>query len=148
MKKVKNNKGFTLIELLVAIAIITILASVSLVSMSIYREKTRDAKRVSELHSIKDAVELFFVEKGFFPPCIYPQACSESDPDKLYFEKIFGGPVPRDPSGEYYHYDNNYGREEGGGGKYCIGTDVEYIDGTAPCDIPFVAVDEYVIQGP
>jgi prepilin-type N-terminal cleavage/methylation domain-containing protein len=47
----KHKKGFTLIEILVAIAIVGILASVVLVSMSSYRIKANAAKTIASLSS-------------------------------------------------------------------------------------------------
>ena len=49
----KSVKGFTLIELLIVIAIIGILASVVLVSLSSAREKSKVARFKQVLHSIQ-----------------------------------------------------------------------------------------------
>lgn len=58
---IKNTKkGFTLIELLVVIAIIGILSSVVLASLSTARQKSRDAKRISDVGQVQLALELFF----------------------------------------------------------------------------------------
>ena len=62
-----TRKGFTLIELLVVIAIIGILASVVLTSLSSAREKSRDAKRISEIVQISKALELYFDNNQSYP---------------------------------------------------------------------------------
>lgn len=65
---IKNTKkGFTLIELLVVIAIIGILSSVVLASLSTARQKSRDAKRISDVGQIQLALELFFDASQSYP---------------------------------------------------------------------------------
>ena len=62
-----KNKGFTLIELLVVIAIIGLLSSIVLASLNQARAKARDAKRISEVHEINNAVQLYITENGHAP---------------------------------------------------------------------------------
>lgn len=56
----KEQQGFTLIELLVVIAIIGILSSVVLASLNSARQKSRDARRISDVGQIQLALELYF----------------------------------------------------------------------------------------
>lgn len=62
------KSGFTLIELLVVIAIIGLLSSVVLASLTVARQKARDAKRVAEMDSISKALELYYTEANSYPP--------------------------------------------------------------------------------
>jgi len=63
----KTNRGFTLIELLVVIAIIGILSSVILASLSTARQKSRDAKRISDVEQIQLSLELFYDANQMYP---------------------------------------------------------------------------------
>ena len=55
-QKFTGKKGFTLIELLVVIAVIGILASVILVGVASFRGKGRDARRVSDVRQLQNAL--------------------------------------------------------------------------------------------
>lgn len=67
-KKDKFKKGgFTLIELLVVISIIGLLSGLTLVSLNDARIKARDANRISDLHQIRLALELYFDSNGEYP---------------------------------------------------------------------------------
>jgi prepilin-type N-terminal cleavage/methylation domain-containing protein len=60
------KNAFTLIELLVVIAVIGFLASIVLVSLSPARAKARDARRVSDLHNIQLALEMYYDSNGTY----------------------------------------------------------------------------------
>jgi len=63
----RERQGFTLIELLVVIAIIGLLATMAVVSFSGARVKARDAKRISDMKQIYNAIELYYDEYGHYP---------------------------------------------------------------------------------
>lgn len=63
----KQRKGFTLIELLVVIAIIALLSTLAVVALNNAREKSRDAKRVSDVKQIQTALELYYADEGGYP---------------------------------------------------------------------------------
>ncbi len=62
-----NRKGFTLIELLVVIAIIGILSTLAVVALNNARQKSRDAKRVSDIKQVQTALELYFGDVNGYP---------------------------------------------------------------------------------
>ena len=63
----KRNKGFTLIELLVVIAIIGLLSTLAVVSLNSARQKSRDARRVSDVKQIQTALEMYFGDADGYP---------------------------------------------------------------------------------
>ncbi|MFH0815139.1 MAG: type II secretion system protein [Candidatus Falkowbacteria bacterium] len=53
-----RKDGFSLVELIVVIAIVAILSTLVLFSLTGVREKARDAKRLSDMESLRQAMEL------------------------------------------------------------------------------------------
>lgn len=62
-------RGFTLVELIVVIAVIGILATITIVGFSRYQADTRDAKRVSSITTIAEALEKYYDKNGEYPSC-------------------------------------------------------------------------------
>jgi len=62
-----RRRGFTLIELLVVVAIIGMLASVVLASLSSARAKGRDARRFADLKQFQLALELYYSDNNQYP---------------------------------------------------------------------------------
>ena len=67
MKNMLNRKGFTLIEILIVVAIIGILASVVVVGLGPAQKRGRDSRRVSDLRSVQNALELYYGKNGQYP---------------------------------------------------------------------------------
>ena len=62
------NKAFTLIELLVVIAIVGILSTLSVVAFNSARSKARDSRRLSDIHNLSLALEMYYNDFGAYPP--------------------------------------------------------------------------------
>ncbi|MFC1597912.1 type II secretion system protein [Patescibacteria group bacterium] len=63
----KNQKGFTLIELLIVVAIIGLLATLAIVSLTSAQQRARDTKRVADAKAIQTALELYWNESADYP---------------------------------------------------------------------------------
>ncbi|KKW21376.1 MAG: hypothetical protein UY64_C0022G0001 [Parcubacteria group bacterium GW2011_GWA1_51_12] len=89
--------GFTLIELIVVIAIIGLLSSIVLTSLTRARQKARDARRVADIRQIRNALELFATSNnGEYADTIAVLASDKFMPVE-----------PKDPStAASYPYDN------------------------------------------
>jgi prepilin-type N-terminal cleavage/methylation domain-containing protein len=93
MKQINNRKGFTLIELLVVIAIIGILSTLAIVALGSARQKSRDAKRVSDMRSIYTALELYNNEVGSYPAAVVPLGSIASG-STVYMNVVPTNPAP------------------------------------------------------
>lgn len=105
----KKAKGFTLIELLIVIAIIGLLATLAIVSLTTAQEKARDAKRIADMKLYQNAIELWFSEN----PAGYPTVDGGSALAGFTLWSDFSAkiddfmtqvPVPPDAATETYRY--------------------------------------------
>lgn len=96
----KQKKGFTLIELLIVIAIIGLLATLAIISLTTAQRKARDTKRIADMKSIQTAVELYFSDNSAYPdPADWSAFQTDLAP---YISQI---PVdPNNSSGTQYTY--------------------------------------------
>jgi prepilin-type N-terminal cleavage/methylation domain-containing protein len=62
-----TQRGFTLLELLVVIAIIGVLSSIILANLASARSEARDAARATLVREMRNAMELYYSERGEYP---------------------------------------------------------------------------------
>jgi type II secretion system protein G len=111
-----KKNGFTLIELLIVIAIIGLLAAISIVILNGARQKSRDAKRVSDIQVIRAALEQHWLSSASYPSASDPINLGTGSAQSLTsrgFEtsptgEIYLARVPVGASsGEYYTYKSD-----------------------------------------
>lgn len=112
-------RGFTLIELLVVVAVVGVLSSILVVSVSGSRERTRDAERQSDIRLLQNAVEQYKQRYGRYPAmapatggCVYVDgfATESTCPKYIVGLEPFLSVLPHDPSpgtGQGYGYITN-----------------------------------------
>lgn len=83
--KKQNTKGFTIVELLIVIAIIGILAAVTLSSLNASRLRADDAKRAQDMAQVKTALELYIGKNGYTLPVLAHADVQEGEKDKKIF---------------------------------------------------------------
>ena len=93
--------GFTLIEVLIVISIIGLLSSVILVGLGGFRSKGRDARRLTDLKSIQNGLELYYSKFGEYP----------ENTGKLTSSGIGVSKIPTDPVGGAYLYSYGNNRQ-------------------------------------
>lgn len=62
-----NVLGFTLIEILIVISIIGLLASVVLVGLGGFRSRGRDTRRITDLTSLQNGLEVYYARNNNYP---------------------------------------------------------------------------------
>ncbi|MBI2476436.1 MAG: prepilin-type N-terminal cleavage/methylation domain-containing protein [Candidatus Taylorbacteria bacterium] len=66
----KSSSGFTLIELFVVISIIGLLSSIVLASINSARVKARNARRMSDLIQVRNALQLYYEDHESYPSTV------------------------------------------------------------------------------
>ena len=92
----KIKKGFTLIELLVTTTVILLLTSIAIVSHASASKRSRDNKRISDLETIRSALEIYRSDIGS-----YPASLDDLSEDSTYINEIPSDPKP--DSFSYYY---------------------------------------------
>ncbi|MBI4120854.1 MAG: type II secretion system protein [Parcubacteria group bacterium] len=106
----QTHKGFTILELLVVLAVIGMLMSVVIVSMTGIKEKGRDATRLQHLQATQNALNLYYTNHSKFPVFASATTITGDDAFSVLLEgELFISEVPRDPQHPVrtYTYQSN-----------------------------------------
>jgi len=95
--------------MLIVITIIALLASLILVGMGGARAKTRDARRIADLHNVMNGLELYYSKAGAYPEGTYSSGATSWKDFKeiLTLAEIGVTRMPQDPLNNtdyYYQY--------------------------------------------
>ena len=119
----RKQRGFTLIELLVVIAIIGLLSTLAVVALNNARQKSRDAKRVSDIKQIQTALELYYNDANSYPSLLAFGTGSIAYSGTTYMSIVPSNPSPQNdgscPVGDY-----SYTQDVTGSSyhiSYCLG---------------------------
>lgn len=67
MKTSLSRRGFTVIELVVVVSILAILSGVLVPRVSNHIKATRDARRLTDIKVLRDAIDQFYLDRGTYP---------------------------------------------------------------------------------
>ena len=99
----RKHSAFTLIEILVVATIIIVLTTISIASFSTANKSARDAKRKSDLETIRQAMVLYKTQSA---TGVYPTGSYERIVTALIGGNFLSPPAPADPAnGSDYSVD-------------------------------------------
>lgn len=116
-----SKKGFTLIELLIVVAIIGLLATLAILSLTSAQAKARDTKRVADMKSLQNAVEMYYNDNSAYPqPTTWANFGTAMTAGTTAYLNALPAPPGGGVSGDQYTY-----KYSASGAGYCVLTTLE-----------------------
>jgi prepilin-type N-terminal cleavage/methylation domain-containing protein len=136
MPSIRNSHsrtGFSLVEIVIVISVLAILAGAMVPRFSSRLAAARDARRISDINAIRDAIDQYYQDKGVFPaptPNATAGGWDVSDdgdfiPDLV--EQGYLSDMPKDPLNDAVHQYRYFVYAKGQYG--CVGTTPYYVLG-------------------
>ena len=79
-----TSKGFTLVEIMISLAILGILASISIPNYRMYKDKAEYASMMTTLKYLMDGEDFYFLENGAFFAVNVPSGTAKDVPELAY----------------------------------------------------------------
>ena len=138
----KFRKGFTLIEMLIVITIIALLASLILVGMGGARAKTRDARRIADLHNVMNGLELYYAKNSNYPDeSNWAGLSTVLTTGDIGVSRIPKDPLSSSPNSNTYYYGASLDTQD-----YVLGAKLETDDAALGEDIDDDDGDTYGVS--
>lgn len=133
MNKSTARAGFTLIELVVVISILAILAGALIPRVTNRMAQSRDARRLADVRAVKNAVDQYYIDKGYYPAALQNAAyggwdvSQDGDFIPTLISEGYLQSIPKDPINDdtyqyrYYVYDKGTAGCKSDGKFYVLG---------------------------
>ncbi len=116
-----SRRGFTLIEVSVVVVIVVTLSLVAFYSLRPVRVASRDAKRLSDVHTLQTALSQYYERNSFYPTFITPGSALVSPAGGAkYLDTIPSNALPYNDNG-CLNRDYSY-KSISGGASYILST--------------------------
>lgn len=132
-----SNRGFTFIELIVVVTIMALLSGVGAVSYTQFNKQARDAKRKTDLETMRSSLELYKSTYGKYPIFYFEgygdtgftAGWSTFDNTEPNFKTFMNNAFPKDPKPPTTCIGYLYTIQDAGQKSYTIYTVLENTDG-------------------
>lgn len=139
----KGKLGFTLIELLIVITVIGLIGAVGLGAYAVSQQRARDAKRQSDLSTLRNSLEIYYADKRTYATTggIWQDASTAlSGLVPSYIKTMPADPKPG--TSPYRYLDTTSGQ------GYCLEAALEVNAGQNTCLVPLEPSYNYGVGNP